>query len=66
MDLTLLFKTSVDVRFDGLVSVVDYLENWICSNFFKTNMAEKDVCREHTLCSLDCNFSFCMDFLHCS
>ena len=33
---------------------------------FKTNMAEKDVCRSHTFPSLDCNFSFCTDFLHCS
>ena len=29
---------------------------------FKTNMAEKDVCRAHTFCSLDCNFSFSTDF----
>ena len=31
---------------------------------FKINMAEKDVHCAHTYCSLDCNFSFCMDFLH--
>ena len=35
LDLTLLFKTSVDVRVDGLVSIVDYLENWCCSNFIQ-------------------------------
>ena len=49
-------------RVKGLVSNVDYLENWSCN--FKTNMAEKDICRAHTFHSLDCNFSFCTDFLH--
>ena len=63
LDLTPSFKTSVDAKVEGLVSNVDYLENW-CMLLFKTNMAEKDACCEHTFLSLDCNFSFCTEFLH--
>ena len=32
---------------------------------FKRTMAEKDICHAHKFHSLDRNFSFCMDFLHC-
>ena len=31
--------------------------------WFKRDMAEQDVCRAHRFRSLDCNFSFCTDFL---
>ena len=34
LDLTPSFKTSVDARVEGLVSNVDYLENW-CHNFIQ-------------------------------
>ena len=59
LDLTPLFKTSVYCwrRVKGLVSNVDYLENWRY-NFIQNNIAEKDVYRTHKLRSLDCNFSF--------
>ena len=32
---------------------------------FKRNMTEKGICHGHMFHSLDCIFSFCMDFLHC-
>ena len=32
---------------------------------FKSNMTEKDISHAHTFHSLDCNFYFCTDFLHC-
>ena len=31
---------------------------------FKRNMAEQDVCHAHMFHFLNCNFSFCADFLH--
>ena len=63
VDLTPSFKTSFHAKVEGLVSNVDYLENRR-RNFIQRNVAEKDVCHAHTFCSVDCNFSFCMDFLH--
>ena len=63
-DLTPLFRTSsVHAKVDGLVLNVDYLENW-CNRFIQKKYGKKDVCRGHTFCSLECNFSFCTDFLH--
>ena len=62
LDLTLSFKTSVAVRVEVLFQI------WIIWKIgviilFKTNMAEKDVCRANTFHSLDCNY-FCTDVLH--
>ena len=63
LDLTSSFKTSADARVESLVSNVDYLKIGTII-LFKRNTAEKDVCQAHKFCSLNCNFSFCMDFLH--
>ena len=63
LDLKPSFKTCVDARVEVLASNVDYLENRR-RNFIQKNMVEKDVCRAHTFRSLDCNFSYCTDFLH--
>ena len=58
LDLTSLFKTSIDRRvkqascFDALI-------------LFKRSMAEKVICCAQTCSFLDCNFSFCTDFLDC-
>ena len=40
LDLTLSFKTSVDARVEGLVSNLDYLENW-CRNFIQKKCGRK-------------------------
>ena len=64
LDLRTSFKTSIDRRVKSLVLYVDYLENWYL-NFIQKKCWGKDVFSAHTFCSLDCNFSFCMDFLHC-
>ena len=64
LDLTSSFKTSADARVESLVSNVDYLKIGTII-LFKRNTAEKDLCQAHKFCSLNCNFSFCMDFLHC-
>ena len=64
LDLTPLFSTSAYARGKVLFQI------WIIWEIgaivsFKTNMAEKDVCRAHAIHFLDFNFSFCMDFLCC-
>ena len=62
LNLTPLFKTSLDARSRVL------FRKWIIWKIgavilFKRNMVEKDIWCAHMLRSLDCNFSFCTDFL---
>ena len=40
LDLTVLFKTSIDAWVEGLVSNVDYLENWR-RNFIQKKYGKK-------------------------
>ena len=61
LDLMPSFKTSVDTRVEGLVSIIWKIGVVI---LFKRNMAEKDVSRAYTFHSLDYNFSFFIDILH--
>ena len=63
LDLIPLLKISVDIRVEGHVSNVYYLENWHC-NFIQRKYGRKKVYCAHSFCSVDCNFSFFMDFLH--
>ena len=63
LDLKPSFKSCVDARLRAL------LQMWMIWKIgavilFKKNMVEKDICRAHTFRSLDCNFSYCTDFLH--
>ena len=64
LDLTPLFKTSIDRR----VKQASCFEWGLFINFdalilFKRSMAEKVICCAQTCSFLDCNFSFCTDFL---
>ena len=52
LDLTPRPPLTVDISVEDLASNVDYLENR-CRNFIQNKFR-----------SLDCNFSFCTDFLH--
>ena len=63
LDLTPLLKISVDIRVEGHVSNVYYLGNWHC-NFIQRKYGRKKVCCAYSFRSVDCNFSFFMDFLH--
>ena len=61
LDHMLSCKTSVGSRVNGLVPV------WIIWKIgalilFKRNMAEKDLCRAHNFCSINCNFLFVQTF----
>ena len=63
LDLKPWFKTSVDAKSRILFQM------WIIWKtstviLFKRNMAEKDVCRARSFCSLDCSFSFRTEYLH--
>ena len=62
LDLTPYFNTSVNARVEGLALNVDSLENRH-HNFIQKKY-NREMSAEHTFHSLDCNFSFCTDFLH--
>ena len=65
LDFAPSLRTSVDARVEGLVSNVDYLENQ-CRNFIQKEYGRKRrLSRTHFPFSLDCNFSFDTEFLHC-
>ena len=51
LDLTVLFKTSTDARVEGLVSNVDYLENW------RPNFIQKKYGRKRRLPRTHVSFS---------
>ena len=54
-----------DTRVEGLFSNMDYLENQ-CRNFIQKEYGRKRrLSRTHFPFSLDCNFSFDTEFLHC-
>ena len=61
LNLTPLFKTSLDARVEGLVLNVDYVENRHL-NSIKRNMEKNDTWCTHTFRFLDYSFSFCTDF----
>ena len=65
LDLTHSFDTSVrpDAWVEGLISNVDCLENRR-RTFIQKKYDRKRRLPAHTFRSLDCDFSFCMDFLH--
>ena len=65
LDLTHSFDTSVrpDAWVEGLISNVDCLENRR-RTFIQKKYDRKNRLPAHTFRSLDCDFSFCMDFLH--
>ena len=65
LDLTHLFETSVrpDAWVEGLISNVDCLENRR-RTFIRRKYGRKRRLPAHTFRSLDCDLSFCMDFLH--
>ena len=63
LDLLHSSKTSADARPEGLVSNEDYLEIQH-RNFTQKKYGRKNVYCARTFRSLDCNFSFCTDFLH--
>ena len=50
-DLTVLFKTSIDAWVEGLVSNVDYLENW------RRNFIQKKYGRKRRLPRMHVSFS---------
>ena len=67
MELTPSFKISTDARAEGLVSNEDY-SNVNCLENRQCNFIPKKYGRKRRLpCthSLDCNFSICIDLLHC-
>ena len=71
MDLTPLFKTSLDARVEGLVSKTSLdltplfktsLDTRVEGLVSKEIWQKKDIWRAHKFRSLDCNFSFCTTF----
>ena len=63
LDLTPSFKTSVDARVEGLVSNVDYLENWH-RILFKRNSEEKRRLPRTQVSFSGIQFFFLYGFLH--
>ena len=61
MDLTGLFKTSIDASVEGLVLNVDYFENRR-RNFIQKKYGRKRCLPARTFRSLDCNFFFVRTF----
>ena len=63
LDLAASMKTSVDAMVESLVSNMNYLDNR--HRNFNQKKYGRNRCLPHThVRSHDCNFSFCMDFLH--